>query len=205
MISILHGEVLEATPVSAVISAGGVGYEVRIPVSTAAKLPGIGQLARLYTLVVYREDEHALYGFSTKDEREFFRMLIEKVGGIGPKIALALMSKLSLGTLAGAIAAGDVALLAQTPGIGKKTAERIVIELRDKVQSVAPTARASTGATLATTGTSATEPDAIRDAVTALITLGYKLADADKAVQRASEKLGPDAGTQELIRKALAG
>jgi Holliday junction DNA helicase RuvA len=128
--------------VSAVISAGGVGYEVRMPVTTASRLPGIGKQARLFTMVVYREDEHALYGFSTKDEREFFRLLVEKVSGIGPKIALALMSKLSLPLLAGAIAGGDINLLAQTPGIGKKTAERIVVELRDKVL---PGAAASSG------------------------------------------------------------
>ncbi len=202
MISILQGEVLEATPLSAVISAGGVGYEVRMPVTTASRLPGIGKQARLFTMVVYREDEHALYGFSTKDEREFFRLLVEKVSGIGPKIALALMSKLSLPLLAGAIAGGDINLLAQTPGIGKKTAERIVVELRDKVL---PGAAASSG-TSATPGASASapaQPDAVRDAVAALLALGYKLPEADKAVQKALERLGPGASTQDLVKRAF--
>lgn len=204
MIAILQGDVLEAGPVSAVISVGGVGYDVRIPVTTAEKLPPIGKQVRLYTHVVYREDEQTLYGFWTREERDFFRLLIEKVSGVGPKIALSLMSKLSILMLQSAISSGDVALLSKTPGIGKKSAERIVVELRDKVLP------SGSGASV----TSADAPKAtevrqeesrIQDAVAALMTLGYKLQDADKAVQKAVAACPPDASTQDLIRKALAG
>src|SRR5437764_319005 len=133
MITSIAGTLVSATPLTAIIETGGLGYEVHIPVTTAERLPSPGQQAKLYTLAVYREDSATLYGFATDEERNFFRLLVEKVTGVGPRMALSIMSKLSLPTLKSAIASGDVALLAKCPGIGKKTAERLVIELRAKL------------------------------------------------------------------------
>lgn len=198
MITSIRGIVLEATPLSAVIEAGGLGYLVNIPVTTAEHLPGVGQEAKLHTLAVYREDSATLYGFHTKSDRDFFQLLVEKVSGIGPKIALSMMSKLSANMLQGAIAAGDVALLSKCPGIGKKTAERLVIELKDKVGIPASSSPTLSGGTA--TG-SAAPTGLAHDAANALMTLGYKPAEADKAIRRAIEKLG-DAATLETVIKA---
>ncbi len=198
MITRITGTLVSATPLHAVIETGGLAYEVHIPVTTAERLPQPGQQARLHTLVVYREDSQTMYGFASEDERDFFRLLVEKVSGIGPKTALSIFSKLSLPVLQGAIAAGDVGLLAKCPGIGKKTAERLVMELRDKL-SAAPVA------VPASAGGDATAPadNKVRDAVMALVALGYKTADADKSVRQAWVALGASATTEALIKKAL--
>lgn len=203
MIVHLEGRLIEATPLSAIIDVQGVGYEVHIPVTTTERLPGIGQTVRLHTHAVYREDSQSLYGFATREDRDFFRLLTEKVSGIGPKIALGIMSKLSLQLLRGAIAQADVALLAKCPGIGKKTAERICVELRDKV--LPPGTTTAGGASMAdTTEAAGNLPGGrVQDAVMALIALGYKADVADKAVRRADSKLGPEAGTEALIKAAL--
>jgi Holliday junction DNA helicase RuvA len=202
MITSISGILVSATPLTAIIETGGFGYEVHIPVTTAERLPQPGQPAKLYTLAVYREDSQTLYGFTTDEERDFFRLLVEKVTGVGPKMALSVLSKLSLPSLKGAIAAGDVGLLAKCPGIGKKTAERLVIELRDKVN---PADLGSVPATKpeSITGGSAPAENKIRDAVMALIALGYKAPDADKAVRQSWVALGPTASTEALIKKAL--
>lgn len=199
MITRISGLLLAATPLHAVIETGGLAYEVNIPVTTAEKLPAPGQQVRLHTLVVYREDSQTMYGFSSEEERDFFRLLVEKVSGIGPKTALSIFSKLSLPTLHGAIAAGDVGLLAKCPGIGKKTAERLVIELRDKIGATPSSAPVSASAPATSAG-----ENKIRDAVLALVALGYKAADADKSVRQALVALGPGATTEALIKKALA-
>lgn len=202
MITSVTGTLVSATPLSAVIETGGLGYEVHIPVTTAERLPQPGQSVRLHTLAVYREDSQTLYGFASEEERNFFRLLVEKVTGVGPKMALSVMSKLSLPTLKSAIAAGDVGLLAKCPGIGKKTAERLVIELRDKINP------AELGAVMSGKATPS-DPAApmadnrVNDAVLALAALGYKAADADKAVRQAWIALGPKASTEALIKKAL--
>jgi len=201
MIARLKGTILESGPLLVVIDAGGVGYEVHIPVSTAEKLPGIGETCSLFIHSVYREDNATLYGFATREDRDFFRLLVERVSGIGPKIGIGILSRMSPELLRGAIAAADVALLSKCPGIGKKTAERLVIELKDKVL---PTI--SAGATGATIGESATgtTPGAYQDAVASLITLGYKPADADKLVRKASQRLSAEATVEELLRAALS-
>lgn len=201
MITSVSGVLVSATPLAAVIETGGLGYEIHIPVTTAERLPSPGQQAKLHTLAVYREDSATLYGFATEEERDFFRLLVEKVTGVGPKMALSVLSKLSLPTLKGAIVAGDVGLLAKCPGIGKKTAERLVIELRDKLNP------ADIGTLTPAKGEApATAPageNKIRDAVLALTALGYKAADADKAVRQAWVALGTSASTEALIKKAL--
>jgi len=133
MIVSLSGILIEAAIFRAVVECGGVGYEVNIPVSTAEKLPRIGEKVHLFTLQTFREDGQSLYGFHSSEERDFFKLLIEKVSGIGPGTALKIFSRLSLPVLRDAIRRSDVALLSQCPGIGKKTAERLVVELRDKI------------------------------------------------------------------------
>ena len=199
MITSISGTLASATPLTAVIETGGFGYEVHIPLTTAERLPRPGQPVKLHTLTVYREDAQTLYGFATQEERDFFRLLVEKVTGIGPKLALNVLSKLSLPVLRGAIAAGDVGLLSKCPGIGKKTAERLVIELRDQLGVV--TAPGDTAASSPPPGTPA--DNKIRDAVLALVALGYKAPDADKAVRQALVAGGPSITTEALIKRAL--
>ena len=202
MITSISGLLVSAAPLTAIIETGGLGYEVHIPITTAERLPLPGQSVKLHTLAVYRDDSQTLYGFTTEEERDFFRLLVEKVTGVGPKMALSVLSKLSLATLKGAIAAGDVALLAKCPGIGKKTAERLVIELRDKLS---PTDLGGIAPARTAPGKAGPAPaeNKIRDAVLALTALGYKAADADKAVRQAWVGLGPTASTEALIKKAL--
>ena len=201
MIASLRGTLLSTTPLRAVIEVAGVGYEVNVPVTTAEKLPSAGQPAFLHTSVVYREDSQAIYGFASAAERDFFRLLIEKVSGVGPKVGLALMSHLSLASLQSAIIAADADLLSKCPGIGRKTAERIILDLKDKlgvVSQIIPAGPAAFG----TTG--ASEHSVLADAVAALVALGYRPPDADKSVRKAQAALGANATTEALIRKALA-
>ena len=200
MITSIQGTLIAASPLLAVVEVSGLGYDVNIPVTTAERLPATGGSVRLHTLVVYREDSQTLYGFATAEERDFFRLLIEKVTGVGPKVALSIMSRLSLPSLRGAIAAGDVATLAKCPGIGKKTAERLVVELKGQSSSVLESAAQLPGAA---TAQGAATSNSQRDAMMALMALGYKAADADKVVRQAWISLGPTATTEQLIKKAL--
>lgn len=199
MINFIQGKLIESSMLQAIIDVGGLGYEVSIPLTTAEKLPPLGQIVKLFTSAVYREDTQALYGFFTRDERDFFKLIIEKVSGVGPKIALSILSKLSLPVLQNAIAQGDVSLLSKCHGIGKKTAERLVIELKDKVSLMHnPAVIFPSGAT------SHLSASAFSDAVAALITLGFKPVDADKSIRKAITALPETASTQELIKKALS-
>ena len=201
MITSIQGTLTSATPLHAVVELNGFGYEVNIPVTTAETLPQTGSAVKLHTLVIYREDAQTLYGFATPAERDFFRLMIENVTGVGPKMALTIMSRLSLPSLEGAIRVGDIATLAKCPGIGKKTAERLVVELKAKVGGTDLAATSAIGPEGGPTGGASTH----RDAVSALVALGYKGADADQAVRRAALALGPQASTEALIKKALSG
>lgn len=201
MIVTLEGILSEADLFRAVIEANGIGYEVFVPMTTTEKLPALGKKIKLFIHPVYREDTQSLYGFISREERDFFSLLVEKVSGIGPKIALSILSKLSLPVLKNAIAQSDVKLLSQCPGIGKKTAERIVIELRDKVL---PVGMSATGVNISNTAVHTGEQaQALQDAVAALMRLGFKLPDADKAARKALDKLGEQATPEMLIRAAL--
>lgn len=202
MITSIQGLLTSATPLHAIVELNGFGYEVNIPVTTAEKLPPPGTTVKLHTLVIYREDAQTLYGFATAAERDFFRLMIENVTGVGPKMALSIMSRLSLPSLEGAIRSGDIGTLSKCPGIGRKTAERLVVELRAKVGATDSTDGEATG-TAMLAGTAG--PGGHRDAVAALIALGYKGADADQAVRRAGLALGGQATTEALIKKALSG
>jgi Holliday junction DNA helicase RuvA len=198
MITSIRGTLTESALVRAVIEVDGFGYEVHVPVTTAERLPAVGATVKLHTLVIYREDSQTLYGFATAEDRDFFRLMIENVTGVGPKMALSIMSRLSLPLLHAAIRSGDIASLAKCPGIGKKTAERLVVELKGRVGAGGPQAPSNPGSA---DPQGAKSPHA--DAVAALVALGYKLADADEAVRRASLSLGTKATTESLIRKAL--
>ncbi len=202
MITSLQGTLTDATPLRAIVELNGFGYEVNIPVTTAEKLPANGSAVKLHTLVIYREDSQTLYGFSTTAERDFFRLMIEHVTGVGPKMALTIMSKLSLPSLQAAIRAGDIATLAKCPGIGKKTAERLVVELRSKVGATSSLDGSSLGASSGSENQPAGESK-LNDAIMALTALGYKADAADTAIRHAALALGPQATTEHLIKNAL--
>ena len=209
MIVSLNGKLIEAGIFRAVIECAGVGYEVNIPVSTAEKLPQIGENVRLFTMQTFREDGQSLYGFHAAAERDFFKMLVEKVSGIGPGTALKILSRLSLPVLQDAIRRSDVAQISQCPGIGKKTAERLVIELRDKIGLAGKSSSALGNAGEKTSGklsgdSFADAPSAQSDAVSALMALGFKLDQADKAVRQALAKTDGNASTETLVRLALS-
>jgi Holliday junction DNA helicase RuvA len=196
VISFLHGRLAEAGPTHVVVDCGGVGYSVFIPLSSYDKLPPKSGDVKLLTYhhVVAHEGTQQLFGFVTPEEREMFLLLIS-ISGIGPKLALNILSSTSISALRSAIAAGDTKTLSALRGIGKKTAERLVVELKDKV-----------GAATAfeTKGRAATaEEQRITDAVDWLVSLGYKQVDAHKAVLVAVEKGGPKASVEELVRAAL--
>lgn len=200
MIAYLKGTVLEASPLELILDVQGVGYAIQIPITTAEKIPPVGQNCELYIHSVYREDCASLYGFVTKSERDFFRLIIEKVSGIGPRIALSILSKMSVEILQNAIFNQDTSLLSQCPGIGKKTAERLVIELKDKVS----TSNQSLNSGNSLAGSKANYSNSkYQDAVSSLITLGYKLPEADKRVSKALQNLGADVPTEAIIKEAL--
>jgi len=198
MITSIQGILTSATPLHAIIELNGLGYEVNIPITTAEKLPAVGEKAKLHTLVIYREDSQTMYGFAATEERDFFRLMIDHVNGVGPKVALTIMSKLSLPALQSAISAGDISTLSKCPGIGKKTAERLVIELKSRVAGYTMAPSGSLGGSAAPVG-----GNRHSDAVLALTALGYKPVDADKAIRQAALALGAEATTEQLIKKAL--
>ncbi len=203
MIATIKGTLVEASSIIAIIEVGGFGYEIHIPLTTMERLPSLGSSVLLYTHAVYREDSQSLFGFHESGDRDFFRMLIERVSGIGPKLALRIMSRLSVTVLKSAIMSSDAGLLAKCPGIGKKTAERLIIELKDKLSPSLPSP-SETVSFPASTEEGALNPSAkMMDAMNALSTLGFKTPDADKAIRRAFQQLGPNATTEELIKRAL--
>ena len=206
MIAFIEGTLKECQLNLAIIQVSGIGYETHIPLTTSEKLPALGQQVKLFTHASYREDSQTLYGFMDRESRDFFKMIVDKVSGIGPKIALNLLGSLSLPMLKTSIASGDVGMLSKAQGLGKKTAERIVVELKDKVLPKSEVLKLSNDGN---SGKRESMDDlpvefvTYQDAVSALLTLGYKAIDADQAVRKASESLGADASTEELIRRAL--
>ena len=194
MITFLEGLLVEKDPTRVVVNVQGVGYEVFIPLSSYDRLPLPEAPLRILTYDHVREDIHALYGFMTGEERRLFLMLIN-ISGIGPRLALTALSGLSVRDLKAAGAQGDIKRLSSVSGIGKKTAERMVVELRDKISAgEALEAVAGTG-----------EPDVrLRDAILALISLGYKQAEAQKRVRDVLHSAGAKTTVEEIVRKALA-
>jgi len=197
MITYLHGKLVESLPTQIIVDVHGVGYDVLIPLSSFDRLPAPGSEVTVLTHLAIREDAHVLYGFMTAAERELFRLLINTVSGIGPKIALNVLSGMNVVALRGAVATGDVKALSQISGIGRKTAERIVVELKDKIGPAGAWEASS-----ARKGLSEADQK-LNDAVLALLALGFKPADAHEAARASQALLGPQAGTEDLVRAAL--
>ena len=196
MITFLDGKLASALPTQAIVDVGGVGYEIFIPLSSYDKLPAAGQDIRILTHLHVREDAQILYGFMTAAERDLFRLLVNNVSGIGPKLALAVLSGMSVNSFKTAVVNSDVASLSKISGLGKKTAERIVLELKDKLGVAAAWEAAS--AMHAPTP----EQEQANEAVLALIALGYKQSDAHKAVREMQEK-DEAKPAEELVKLAL--
>ena len=187
MIGRITGTLLGIEHQTALVDVGGVGYEIECPISTLCELPPAGQTVTLLTHFVVREDAQLLYGFLTHDDRESFRILI-KISGVGPKLAIGVLSGLSGDELAAAVERDDVATLTRLPGVGKKTAERLLVELRGRMTS--------TGRTQSSNADSPVE-----EAVLGLIALGYKEAEARKAINALPKD--PEATPESLIRSSL--
>ncbi|AAZ33838.1 MULTISPECIES: Holliday junction branch migration protein RuvA [Pseudomonas] len=200
MIGRLRGSLAEKQPPHLVLDVNGVGYELEVPMTTLYRLPHVGETVTLHTHLVVREDAHLLYGFYEKRERELFRELI-RLNGVGPKLALALMSGLEVDELVRCVQAQDTSALTRIPGVGKKTAERLLVELKDRFKAWESLPGTFT---LVSNGPNQAEPvaSAESDAVSALISLGYKPQEASKAVSAIKEK---DLSSADLIRRALKG
>ncbi len=193
MIGSLRGHITSKTPPQLTVEVGGIGYELEAPMSTFFLLPPVGAEVRLLTHLVVREDAHILYAFGTEDERRLFRSLI-KVSGVGPKIALALLSGINVEAFAQCVQNQDIAALTRVPGIGRKTAERLVVEMRDRLGPPSDAAAA------ATAGPPGAHPEA--EAFGALVALGYRPAEATRLLKAAGAGTH---STEELIRRALQG
>ena len=187
MITHLQGRLEEALPTHVVVDVGGIGYLVHIPLSTYDRLPAPGNAVRILTHLVVREDAHTLFGFMSREERDLFRLLTHHVSGIGPKLALAVLSGMSVLRFKQAVVESDIKALSSISGLGKKSAERIVVELKDKV-GVAAAWEASS----LKHGAGEAE-QTFQDTVLALISLGYRQVEAHKAAQAAIAELRREA------------
>ena len=192
MIAQLEGVLVEKAPDAIVVDVHGVGYELRVPLSTFFALPDEGKVVRLRVHTHVREDAFWLFGFATDLERTLFRLLLG-ASGVGPKLALAILSGLSVERLVAALRAGNLAALVGIPGVGKKTAERMIVELRDRVGALE----------LAAEPAGPVRDDNTASAESALVNLGYPRAHAEKAVRRALESLPEAPGLEALIKEAL--
>ena len=194
MIGRLHGVLLRKEPPALLVDVSGVGYELEAPMTTFYELPAVGEMVTLYTHLVVREDAHLLYGFAREGQRRLFRELL-KVNGVGPRVALAVLSGLSDDEFSRCVAEEDITRLTRVPGVGRKTAERLVIEMRDKLSTdIAGPAAASAGP--------AAPADPVSEAVSALVSLGYKPNEASRAVRGVPSK---GLSAEEIIRQALKG
>jgi Holliday junction DNA helicase RuvA len=195
MIGRLHGTLLEKHPPQLLIDVNGVGYEVQAPMTTFYELPETGSEVILHTHLAISEHAHVLYGFLRNTDRALFRELI-KISGVGPKLALAILSGMSADEFAGCVQSGDSASLTKLPGVGKKTAERLVVEMKDRLKDwqgiSVPPESGTQPASLVT--------DAVKDAVSALISLGYKPQEASKMVSNVETE---GLASEEVIRQAL--
>jgi Holliday junction DNA helicase RuvA len=201
MIAYLAGKILEKEANSVIIDAGGIGYEATIPLSTFYELGEIGSDVALRIFTYVREDALQLFGFKTLQERELFLKLIT-VSGIGPKVGISMLSGMNADEIIAAIRTDNLARLTSIPGIGKKTAERLVIELRDKVASLASISSASTSASSDGGQTAASTNEIYDDAISALVNLGYQRNAAEKALKQAVQD-GTEMSVQKLLRKSL--
>lgn len=196
MIGRLKGTLIEKNPPKLLVDVQGLGYEVEVPATTFEALPAVGSEVILHTHLSIREDAHQLYGFISLNDRNVFRLLIS-VSGIGPKSGLAALSAMDALTLSNAIQNEDIGRLTQISGVGKKTAERLLIELRDKLPKHMPELQLG-----ASPGSASTSQQSIHEAVQALISLGYKANDANARIEKL-RKQHPHLSSQEMIRQAL--
>ncbi|RUO43075.1 Holliday junction branch migration protein RuvA [Aliidiomarina taiwanensis] len=197
MIGRLQGTVAVKHPPELLLDVQGVGYEVQLPMTCFYELPEVGQPVTLWTHFVVREDAQLLFGFTTVDERALFRLLI-RAQGVGPKLALTIMSSLSAGQFVAAIQQSDMAVLTKIPGVGKKTADRLVVEMKDKLKDFTG---ADYGDALPSSETMpAAAPSAESEALSALVALGYKLGQAEKVVKKVARS---DMSAEDIIRHAL--
>jgi holliday junction DNA helicase RuvA len=197
MYEYIKGTLTEANPSKATIEAHGVGYSLLIPLNNFSKLPAIGSQTTLYTSHVVREDSQKLFGFLTRQQRDLFESLIE-VSGIGPKTGLCLVGHMEIPELQAAIAQGQTQLICKIPGIGKKTAERLVVEMRDKIKKMAGKV-SGLHPLEALDG----EHGVVADAISALVNLGYNLAQSQKAIKSALGKTQGEPELAKLITSAL--
>ncbi len=193
----LTGKIAEKTPVAVILDVNGIGYEVRVSLSTFSSLPALGQTVKLFTHFVVREDAQLLYGFATEEEREAFKLLIS-ISGIGPKLAITLLSGVTLPELKHAIQEKNIPVLTAISGIGQKTAERVIIELKDKIGK----AEVSAGKELI--HDASVSDQMVEDSVSALVSLGYTKQKAKEAIQKTLKAmLGKKPSVEEIIRAAL--
>ena len=202
MYAYIKGTLEEITEDSVVVETGGIGYNVKVSTTTADLLPGIGSEVKIYTYTLVREDAFSLYGFLTRDDLEIFKKLIT-VSGIGPKGGLAILSVMSADALRFAVMAGDAKAIAKAPGIGAKTAERVIIDLRDKI-SLEDTLKGLDGPadkTGASTDDLTADNQMKREAIEALVALGYSASDATAAVKKV--ELHEDTTVEGILKQAL--
>ena len=198
MIGRLRGLLLEKTPGRVLIEASGIGYEVDIPYTTFFGLPEVGQEAVLHTHLTVREDAHLLFGFGSRTDRDLFRLLI-KTTGVGPKLAVALLSGLDADEFVQCVERDDVKALTKVPGVGRKTAERLLIEMRDRIGQLEAPVRNMTGPAKKP---AVMEKDPVAEAESALVALGYRPQEAARAVNAVAE---PGMASEAIIRMALKG
>lgn len=199
MIGRLKGVLLEKLPPQLVVDVQGVGYELEAPMSTFYQLPAVGEVVILHTHMVVREDAQLLYAFFSQSERQLFRDLI-RINGVGPKLALTILSGISADEFTRCVMDGDARALTNLPGVGKKTAERLIVELRDRLAKEVAAALTETGG--GTAGRSSVEASPVSEAVSALMSLGYKAQEASQMV-RVVETDGLK--TEAIIKAALQG
>ncbi|MFZ1875111.1 MAG: Holliday junction branch migration protein RuvA [Chania sp.] len=200
MIGRLRGIILEKQPPLVLLEANGVGYEVHMPMTCFYELPELGQQAIVFTQFVVREDAQLLYGFNDKQERALFRELI-KVNGVGPKLALAILSGMSAQQFVSAVEREEVTTLIKLPGVGKKTAERLVVEMKDRFKGLnGDLFNNSSEISLPATAAKAAEMDVEAEAASALVALGYKPQEASRMIGKIAK---PGADCETLIRDAL--
>ncbi|MDM1707394.1 Holliday junction branch migration protein RuvA [Thiopseudomonas alkaliphila] len=198
MLGRLRGVLAEKQPPHILLDVNGVGYELEVPMTTLYQLPALGETTTLHTHLVVREDAQLLYGFINQQSRDFFRELI-RLNGVGPKLALALMSSLDVDEMIACVQAEDIKRLMKVPGVGKKTAERLLVELKDRFKAWQTSSRM--GALVSDVAIDLV-PDAKQDAISALVSLGFKEQEASKAVAAIKD---PDLSSEQLIRLALKG
>ena len=197
MITFVEGTLESVLPTMVVINTGGVGYQILIPLSSFDRMAAVGSRVRVLTHHHVREDAQILYGFLSEAERDLFRLLLAHVSGVGPKLALAVLSGMSLDQFKSAIICSDIAAISKISGVGKKTAERMVLELKDKLGVAAGWEAAKRYQQLGSPEKN------LNDAILALISLGYKQSEADREARKVVATLGVNASTEEIVRDTL--